>query len=554
MTAAPQERKAPAARPGRRGILSRLTLRILAINLFAVAILFVGVLYLDRYQNSLIRAELEAIDRQGRVFAQAVGELAIPSALGGPSRLSPPALRRLVRRLAPALDMRVRIFAPGGRLLVDSAVLPGPGGFIRMHPLPPPRDGGVVAQMLFDMARRMADWLPRRGDMPPYRERAEQWADDYLEVRLALAGETAQQVRLTSDGTLLLSVAVPVQSYKEVLGALMLSTEGTDIDAAVRDVRLEILGVFAIVFTITVLLSLYLAGTIIRPVQRLARAAEDVRTGGRRRGEIPNLAARGDEIGDLSMALRDMTEALRDRVDAIERFAADVAHEIKNPLTSLRSAVETAARIEDPGQRAKLMAIILDDVQRVDRLISDISDASRLDAELSRADFAAVDLAAMAATVRDVYGVAGLDHDRQVVCAAEGPEAAWVRGDENRLVQVLRNLITNAISFSPVGGVITLTLMADPDQITLAVEDAGPGIPAGKLDNVFERFYSERPAGEKFGTHSGLGLSISKQIIEAHGGRIWAENRVDAEGRVTGARFVFRLPRAAPGEARQNDG
>ncbi|MEC8851522.1 MAG: stimulus-sensing domain-containing protein, partial [Pseudomonadota bacterium] len=164
MTAAPQERKAPAARPGRRGILSRLTLRILAINLFAVAILFVGVLYLDRYQNSLIRAELEAIDRQGRVFAQAVGELAIPSALGGPSRLSPPALRRLVRRLAPALDMRVRIFAPGGRLLVDSAVLPGPGGFIRMHPLPPPRDGGVVAQMLFDMARRMANWLPRRGD------------------------------------------------------------------------------------------------------------------------------------------------------------------------------------------------------------------------------------------------------------------------------------------------------------------------------------------------------------------------------------------------------
>ncbi|MGB1007128.1 MAG: stimulus-sensing domain-containing protein, partial [Thalassobaculaceae bacterium] len=360
MSDAPQEREARAARPGRRGILSRLTLRILAINLFAVAILFVGVLYLDRYQNSLIRAELEAIDRQGRVFAQAVGELAIPSALGGPSRLSPPALRRLVRRLAPALDMRVRIFAPGGRLLVDSAVLPGPGGFIRMHPLPPPRDGGVVAQMLFDMAQRMADWLPRRGDMPPYRERAEQWADDYLEVRLALAGETAQQVRLTSDGALLLSVAVPVQSYKEVLGALMLSTEGRDIDDAVRDVRLEILGVFAIVFTITVLLSLYLAGTIIRPVQRLARAAEDVRAGGRRRGEIPNLGARGDEIGDLSMALRDMTEALRDRVDAIERFAADVAHEIKNPLTSLRSAVETAARIEDPAQRAKLMTIILD--------------------------------------------------------------------------------------------------------------------------------------------------------------------------------------------------
>ncbi|MEC9454528.1 MAG: ATP-binding protein, partial [Pseudomonadota bacterium] len=200
----------------------------------------------------------------------------------------------------------------------------------------------------------------------------------------------------------------------------------------------------------------------------------------------------------------------------------------------------------------KLMAIILDDVQRVDRLISDISDASRLDAELSRADFAPVDLAAMAATVRDVYGVAGLDHDRRVVCAAAA--AAWVRGDENRLVQVLRNLINNAISFSPIGGVITLTVATDDNDVTLAVADSGPGIPAGKLDNVFERFYSERPEGEKFGTHSGLGLSISKQIIEAHGGRIWAENRQDAEGRVVGARLVFRLPRAAAGARRQNDG
>ena len=292
MTAAPQERKAPAARPGRRGILSRLTVRILAINLFAVAILFVGVLYLDRYPFD--RAELKRLIAKGRCSRKRSATRLFPPPSVVPA--SPPALRRLVRRLAPALDVWVRIFAPGGRLLVDSTVSPVREALsactrCRRHAW------RVVAQMLFDMARRMANAAPARR-MPPYRERAEQWADDYLEVRLALAGETAQQVRLTSDGTLLLSVAVPVQSYKEVLGALMLSTEGTDIDAAVRDVRLEILGVFAIVFTITVLLSLYLAGTIIRPVQRLARAAEDVRTGGRRRGEIPNLGARGDEIGD----------------------------------------------------------------------------------------------------------------------------------------------------------------------------------------------------------------------------------------------------------------
>jgi two-component system sensor histidine kinase ChvG len=534
---------------GRRGVLSRLTLRILAINLFAVAILFVGVLYLDRYQNSLINAELGAINRQGRVFAQALAEMTINKQLQDQQRLSELAVRRLVRRLAPTVGTRVRIFAPDGRLLADSALLRGPGGAVRVRPLQAPIDKSDIERLAIEFFARLTNWLPRRADIPRYLERADQIASDYQEVRRALAGEGGNRVRLTETGELLLSVAVPVQSYKAVLGALMLSIEGREIDRAVRAVRVEILGVFAIVFAITVLLSLYLAGSIIRPVQRLARAAEVVRAGRQLDAEIPDLGGRGDEIGDLSIALRGMTHALGERIDAIERFAADVAHEIKNPLTSLRSAVETVTRVEDGEQRRKLMAIILDDVQRLDRLISDISDASRVDAEMGREDFQTVDLAAMVATLSEVYEATQTEGGPRLVCDIAGDGSALVAGNENRLVQVLRNLINNAISFSPTNGVITLTVQGDSEAVDITIDDHGPGIPAAKLASIFERFYSERPSAEKFGTHSGLGLSISAQIIAAHGGRIWAENRLDPGGQIRGARFVIRLPRDHPGKA-----
>jgi two-component system sensor histidine kinase ChvG len=256
---------------------------------------------------------------------------------------------------------------------------------------------------------------------------------------------------------------------------------------------------------------------------------------------IPDFSARGDEIGDLSGALREMTSALWQRMDAIERFAADVAHEIKNPLTSLRSAVETAARIQDPGKREKLLAIVMEDVKRLDRLISDISDASRLDAELSRIEPEPVDVGHVLGTLAEVY---------DVTQAEEGPrirlvlpeEPLVVSGVEGRLVQVFRNLIANAVSFSPPDGTIRLSARQDEDAVVVTVEDDGPGIPEGKLEAIFNRFYTERPSGEKFGTHSGLGLSISKQIVDAHQGVIRAENRRDADGRVIGARFVVRLP------------
>ena len=347
-----------------------------------------------------------------------------------------------------------------------------------------------------------------------------------------------------ADNGLVISVAVPVQRYKEVLGAVMLSTANGEIEAQLRTVRLELLRIFGVAVLVTVGLSLYLAGTIGRPIRRLAEAAERARGRGARI-EIPDLTQRGDEIGDLSRSLREMTNALWLRMSAIESFASDVAHEIKNPLSSLKSAVETAVRVDDPVKQRRLLEIILDDVERLSRLITDISDASRLDAELSRDVMSPTDIAAMLRTLVDIHETTRTDGTAHVVLSLpERRRELVVLGIESRLSQVFLNVIANAVSFSPPEGEIRVQAREAGRAVLVRVDDDGPGIPAEKLTAIFDRFYTERPASEKFGTHSGLGLSISKQIVEAHRGRIWAENRHDATGAVCGARFFIRLPEA----------
>jgi two-component system sensor histidine kinase ChvG len=335
---------------------------------------------------------------------------------------------------------------------------------------------------------------------------------------------------------------VPVQRYKQVLGAVMLSTSNGEIEDELRTVRLELLRIFAVAVLVTVLLSIYLAGTIARPIRRLAGAAERARGRGAHI-EIPDFTERRDEIGELSRSLREMTDALWQRMSAIESFAADVAHEIKNPLSSLRSAVETASRIEDPAKQRRLMAVIQDDVERLDRLITDISDASRLDAELSRLEVSPTDIGAMLRALAEMHETTRADGaPRLALEIVERGRALIVPGVESRLSQVFLNVIANAVSFSPPEAEIRVRAAHDGRAVFVTVEDQGPGIPEDKLTAIFDRFYTERPAGEKFGTHSGLGLSISKQIVEAHRGRIWAENRTDATGAIRGARFSIRLP------------
>jgi two-component system sensor histidine kinase ChvG len=392
-------------------------------------------------------------------------------------------------------------------------------------------------------------WL-NRGDLPLYRELGPENGKGYIEVASALNGRPLFAVRINDRGEVIVSVAVPVQRWNQraVHGALMLSTQGSDIDHMVTAERLKILKVFAIAAAVMIVLSALLASTIAGPVRRLADAAEHVRRRIKTRTEIPDFTGRGDEIGHLSGALRDMTDSLYNRIEGIERFAADVAHELKNPLTSLRSAVETLPLAKTENSRSRLLAVIEHDVRRLDRLISDISDASRLDAELQRNDVEPVDMRRLLTTLVSVANGAKQDNEVPVQVRFEGgtAESFLTRGHDSRLGQVIANLISNARSFSPPHGSVRVVCRNRRLDIEITVDDDGPGVRPDALEKIFERFYTDRPH-QGFGQNSGLGLSISKQIIEAHGGRIWAENRAgalnaDGEATVAGARFVVRLP------------
>ena len=527
----------------RRRRVSALTRRILFLNILALAIPIGGILYLDQYRDSLVETKLEAMRTEGQLFAAALAETGVVAGTLGDERLMPEIARLTIRRMIDVSANRARLFDQDGTLIADSKRL-GEAGQVEMELLAPPETESLGARLVngaYDYVTRL---IPGGKKYQLYHESKPSQAADYPESLEALGGDVGKSVYSNGGNGLILNVAVPVQRYRRVLGALLLTGDSADIDGAVRNVRFEILRIFAAALALTTLLSVFLARTIARPIHRLADAAEIVRSGHGRQIDIPDFSRRRDEIGDLSGSLRDMTAALWQRMDAIERFAADVAHEIKNPLTSLRSAVETVARLEDPQQQKKLMSIILDDVERLNRLISDISDASRLDAELSRTETAPVDIASMLSALGDLHDATADENSSRLQLDIAPHQNLTVRGMESRLVQVWRNLISNAESFSPPHGLIRITAMREGRRVRISVSDEGPGIPPGKLTAIFDRFYSERPSGEKFGTHSGLGLSISKQIVEAHGGRIVAENRMDESGHVLGALFTVTLPAA----------
>lgn len=544
-----------------------LTRRILAINLIVLLVPVGGFFFLDEYQESLVAAEIDTLRVQGAAFAGALGAGAVANVPGTGQVIEPVEAGQMLRRLVEPTTSRARLFSVSGELIADTRFLRAPRGVVRIEALPPPGETMSIERWLKERTDAILNWLPARHDIPPYREAGLQTAGDYQEVRNALVAGTTSAVRRHPAGGLVISVAVPVQRYKQVVGALMLSTGSAGVENAMRAVRIDILKVFGFALCVTVLLSVYLAGTIARPLRRLAAAAERVRRGrGHGRDiEIPVFAARRDEIGELSRDLHAMTGALWDRMDAIERFAADVAHEIKNPLTSLRSAVETVARVSEPEQQRRLMSIILDDVQRLDRLISDISDASRVDAELSRELAAAVDVSEVLRALIDLLAATARPGAPHITLAIDDGRPLVVEAFESRLGQVFRNIIVNAISFSPPGGTITVSACRQTrgrgHDVVVTIDDEGPGIPEENLESIFRRFYSDRPEqpadaanapvpGTRAAipmSHSGLGLSISRQIVEVTGGRIRAENRRNATGDVIGARFIVELP-AGPRE------
>ena len=549
---------------------SSLTRRIVSLNLAGLVALVACILYLSQFRAGLIDARAQSLQVSAEIIAGAIAASATvetntitidPDRLsdlkpgetyGAPDEYSgldfpinPERVAPVLRRLISPTNTRARIYDRDGGLILDSRSLYGKGDVLRFE-LPPPSEEkpGLFERSMI----AIRTWL-NRGDLPLYRELGLENGKGYQEVSQALDGQKGSMVRINERGEVIVSVAVPVQRFREVYGALMLSTQGGDIDQMVTAERLAILKVGGVAAAVMIVLSLLLASTIAGPVRRLADSAERVRRRIRTRVEIPDFTRRRDEIGHLSGALRDMTDALYNRIEAIEMFAADVAHELKNPLTSLRSAVETLPLARNENSRSRLLAVIEHDVKRLDRLISDISDASRLDAELQRQDMAPVDVRRLLSTLTSVANETKLGHDVAVQVRFEGRAANdtfSVPGHDSRLGQVISNLLVNAQSFSNAGGKVRIACRRVKSEIEIVVDDDGPGIRDDALERIFERFYTDRPH-QGFGQNSGLGLSISKQIIEAHGGRIWAENRpgptnADGEATVTGARFVVRLP------------
>jgi two-component system sensor histidine kinase ChvG len=546
---------------------SSLTRRIVILNVAGLLALVIGIMYLSQFRAGLIEARINSMQVQGEIIAGAIAASATvesdavtidpekllelkPGESYGPEDYSlfefpinPERVAPVLRRLVSPTNTRARIYDREGALLLDSRNLYGRGDILRFDLPPPAEESPGLIERGWIAIRK---WL-QRGDLPLYKELGPGNGRGYQEVSRALDGQKASMVRINDRGEVIVSVAVPVQRFRAVRGALLLSTQGGDIDQIVENERLAIFKVFLVAAAVMIVLSSLLASTIAGPMRRLADGAERVRRRIRSRVEIPDFTTRGDEIGHLSGTLRDMTSALYSRIEAIESFDADVAHELKNPLTSLRSAVETLPLAKSRESQERLLAVIQHDVRRLDRLISDISDASRLDAELQRQDAAPVDVAELLKTL--VSAANEVNDDITVALAFEGggPRAFVVPGHDSRIAQVIDNLIQNARSFSSPGGAVRVTCRRLKAELEIVVDDDGPGIRPEAFDKIFERFYTDRPQ-QNFGQNSGLGLSISKQIVEAHGGQLWAENRTGiathdgAPPLVLGARFVLRLP------------
>jgi two-component system sensor histidine kinase ChvG len=540
---------------------STLTRRIVFINVAGLAAFVIGILYLSQFRAGLIDARVQSLVVQGEIIAGAIAASASvePDAITidpqrllelqagesyGPSDdaifglefpINPERVAPILRRLISPTNTRARIYDRDGTLILDSRNLYGRGDVLRFDlPSPAAEKPGWMERAYIGLRR----WL-EKGDLPRYRELGLENGKGYPEVAQALNGYKGSLVSINDRAEVIVSVAVPVQRFRTIRGALLLSTQGGDINQAVAAERWAIIKVALIATGIMTLLSLALAATIAGPVRRLADAAERVRRRIKSRVEIPDFTRRRDEIGELSGTLRAMTDALYSRIEGIESFAADVAHELKNPLTSLRSAVETLPLAKTDDSRKRLLAVIEHDVRRLDRLISDISDASRLDAELQRQDTEPVDLQKLLTTV---VGVANETHRKDnisIELAFEGTRFI-VPGHDSRLGQIINNLIDNARSFSPRGGSVRVTCRQLKNDVEITVDDDGPGVRPDTMEKIFERFYTDRPH-QGFGQNSGLGLSISKQIVEAHSGKLKVENRMIGD-EVAGARFTVTLP------------
>lgn len=513
------DRRAPWTGPGSKWPWrTSLTARILAVNIIALALLAGSLFYIDSYRKELLAERF--------ILATAEAQIAAEGLAGSRPR---DVGERLVR-IGVGQNLRLRLYDADGKLVADSFEL-GEPSFRFVDP-----EDETWLQDAARLLDRGMNFLLGTAPIPAYVDPVETGAEHWPEIAEAAASDATIIVqRRAPDGTPVINAATPIGDK----GAVLMTTRNArDITQNVRDARQTLAIIVGAALAISILLSLFLARTIAQPLRILVRAAVRVRSGRDRQVEVPRLPDRRDEIGLLARAISDMTAALRQRIDAVESFAADVSHELKNPLTSLRSALESLPRVDDPELRAQLLGIARQDVGRVDRLVTEIAEASRIDAELSRTEFERVDIPALLRALvaeRDSRGVNG---SRRVSIELGGGGLA-VPGDASRLERVFHNLLDNAVSFSPPEAPIEISVSGDEDTVEIAVSDHGPGIPAAARERVFERFHSVRPEGEEFGKHSGLGLAIARTIVEAHFGTLGASDRSDGD---TGAKLVVSLP------------
>ncbi len=552
-----------------RPFSSSLTRRIAFLNLAGLMALFIAFLWLNQTQIGVIDARAQSLSLQAEIISAAIASAATVDADSlavdpekllqqqlaeavGPApaeddeilefSINPARIAPILRRLVTPTRTRARVFDRDGTLLLDTTAFYNPGDYLGGAP----RSSDDTSRTLFTRTWNTVKQRFGRIDLAQPDRKPDEAPG---EIRRALAGQASTLVRVTADGQTIVQATAPIQRGNRadpasIKGALLLSTQEGDVNRVIDEEREGYIVVFLVAALVMLVLSSLLARTIAEPMRRLSEAADRVRRGTHARAEIPDFSQRADEIGQLSHSLRDMTGALYSRIEAIERFAADVAHELKNPLTSLRSAVETLPLAKKPESRERLNAVILHDIRRLDRLITDISDASRLDAELQRVAAQSFDLAQMLTTLAAMRNELNVAEKNVVALDLPRGLTLPMQGHDSRLFQVFTNLIDNAQSFSPQGRAVRLIVRREGVFALVSVEDEGPGVPEHALERIFERFYTDRPE-HGFGQNSGLGLSISKQIVEAHGGTITAQNIPDGKGGRAGARFTVRLPLGA---------
>ncbi len=494
--------------------------RLLATNLLTLALVGFGIFVLDQFRDRLLQERLERITAQASFAAEALSDE------------SPIIKLRTMVRLGRVTGNRVRLFAPNGLLSADSWTSTGPTFTLRN---PKNQPWTKDAARLLD---RGFNALTRGGYVPPFHDPANDVRDSWPEARAALVTHQPQQmVREAPDLTPVISSAAALDDGSVVL----IMGNDRNFTRLIRSERTSLGIAMLVAALLSIGLSLFLARTIVSPLRQIARAAHRVRLGRAREVRVPRLPARQDEIGMLARAVSDMSQSLRKRIDNIEAFAADVTHELRNPLASLRSAVDSLEHIDDPKLRTQLLDVVRQDVLRIDRLIGDISEAARTDAELARARFERVDLGQLIEQLVAAWEQRRSTGEVRIAFARPRRDSTVVLGDPTRLARAIDNLVDNAISFSPSAGLVEVVAARVGNDVRIRIDDEGPGVPTEQRQAIFNRFHSVRPEAEQFGRHSGLGLAIARAIVEGHDGEIDVADRDDAQ---SGARFTICLPAA----------